>query len=1379
MEYLGAKIEIDISKFMNDMNRLARTAERMAETADAQFKKVYNSFRNNLENVGVVPMEESIKTLRSNVEELNAEFARLNIGGGADGMKALKSLDEIEKQCIKSAEQHKEVTDSEIESIERQSKATLVLVENLQSLENVSKSLSNSDNKKISELGDDINKLLSDTKAGKLDLEAVTEQIKLMEENAKRFSALNLGKDDKERIRMLNAELKIAKDRLKNLSKSNQGGEIGGGYEKGGNGLRSIAKSFMEAKRLAASGQLTITNAIFKIAQVLKASGLGLILGALALYMKKFYDWNEKTLKQDWASFKDKVAVLTKMKTEEEALTDKIKRTSEAIKEETKAIFENINAQKQRNDLIGKADIAEQRADLVQNYLLDYANNKGYKFTPDFIKKLTGTYNKDYNLEDFYKEIIDEKGSTKNIDAIRKYMGILSSVEGGETFTTKELNEAKREAEWAMMRSNAYKKYADAVASTESALKELKKAQEDLANEKESGITESIDEGSTGLGATYVPTKREVYEANLLAYNTFKKAQESSRKEYEKINELIAKRIKLEETLENIHNQAYYERVRNDNRESISVMTIDNLGGSEWASAQTQIDNASNALKKFTDLRGYELSLIKKREEYEKKGIDITDTEWAHLRKLEAEYKSINQQIAYLKGNGVSSQEQRDMIKGLELEAQTKAIQIENDEYNKQTTLLRRIIDFQKECNELEGKSGWRVENAKLEVEYLEKDIELMEKQKNLSDAELHALEQKYKTIKKLRKEVEQLRYNEAINRIDFEADMEVQRLQNMQALNKLEINRNGRTDEEVQRKDLEIQVQIAKERKKQAEAAADEAIELQKSESCSEETEKNLQKAVANLEKADVELQEAEDKLNKFNNGLDKTIEKSQELEDVFGEIADGLADIAGVVEDNLGENAFSNVTYGLSSVASAISNFKSIEQERAENKANGNTTTNSNGEKVGKVSAATKAQAYMQAAQFIADQGSKIIATQKRIKESAEEWKRTVENVAHEYTMLKLEEMEYRSKNVFGVDDPYEKMSASAEKYGEAQKKTLESLQKIQSEGQIKVGEENKIQWDKVIQDTLVGAAAGFTVGSTASPIGAAIGAAAGAITGFVTGIFAEREIVDVFDTLGNKFGEVFDPDTLEINKEILASYDLLDDKTKQLVDNYKELKETMDEAKEEYMEFAKEMFGDIGDALSQTLADAFRSGDVYNAVGDFRDYVKQQMENLIASQVYSAIFGDMFNGLTSRLDRALDNYKTSGNLNMLSIMEGLPSEASELVGQYQKLMMMFQEEMSNWDLFNPEETVQEALQGSISGMSEDTAGKINANFMGLKLTSMEISDKVREINSFIGEGNAILSNSLNALKQIADNTRYCRQLEDIAEIMRQFQISGVKAI
>lgn len=428
-----------------------------------------------------------------------------------------------------------------------------------------------------------------------------------------------------------------------------------------------------------------------------------------------------------------------------------------------------------------------------------------------------------------------------------------------------------------------------------------------------------------------------------------------------------------------------------------------------------------------------------------------------------------------------------------------------------------------------------------------------------------------------------------------------------------------------------------------------------------------------------------------------------------------------------------------------------------------------------------ASKAQATASAVnaavQFGADVFNAFADSAEQGRQALEEWNAKLADSAHQLALLTIEEYEYKQRNIFGVDDPYKKMQASIDKERVAQQEAAKALSKMANEGIVQVGTKKKAEGKTVAQLAASGMGSGALIGAAAgsasSPVGTIIGAAAGAITGAIAGIFAGRKEVAVYDKLMNNYGEIYNKETLEINKQILADYGKMDEATKKLVDNAKELLAKQKEAHEEFLSYIQDMVGTMGSDISNILVNAFRSRDIKMAMDDLKGYLTQTIEGVLQEEVFGLVFGDAFDSLQAQL-KAIKN--EDGQI-VGKIDEPISSFIHNIedgMAEYADLMNQLQEKYKRYgyDIFTDDmEAQQEALQGAISGMTEETAGKINGNFMGLKLTAMEVSDKVSSINNLFDEANRIARASLDALNAIAENTSFCQRLErlsaDIADI------------
>lgn len=432
---------------------------------------------------------------------------------------------------------------------------------------------------------------------------------------------------------------------------------------------------------------------------------------------------------------------------------------------------------------------------------------------------------------------------------------------------------------------------------------------------------------------------------------------------------------------------------------------------------------------------------------------------------------------------------------------------------------------------------------------------------------------------------------------------------------------------------------------------------------------------------------------------------------------------------------------------------------------------------------SAEEYAQAASQLIDFAIDAYDGIEASKDRCKETLDEWNDLLENSAHRLAMLNIEQWEFQQKNMFGVEDPYNKLYSLLNQSKEAQKATTEAVEKLGIEGRVQVGWGTEHE-DKTMAEYIGGGAAtGATVGTAAyAGIGTAIGAVVGAIAGGIVGYFASEDLYPIYNSIAGKYGSdnIYNKETLEINKDILADYDEMDEKTKQWIDDLQELLDVQKEIKQEWDDYILGLVGDLGANIENTLYEAFAGDRMHEAVGDMKAYLTDTLSGILRREVFNNIFEANFTSLSNQLRNGMVDQ--NGNLvgDVSEIVAGfLPSVESGLQ-TYQALMEQMQAKFKEYgfDIFGGETTAsQEALQGGISSMTEDTASRLNGNFMGLKLSALEISDKVSSIRAMFSDANQIANNSLTCLREIAENTAFCQRLDSMANDIADLRRNGIQ--
>ena len=325
---------------------------------------------------------------------------------------------------------------------------------------------------------------------------------------------------------------------------------------------------------------------------------------------------------------------------------------------------------------------------------------------------------------------------------------------------------------------------------------------------------------------------------------------------------------------------------------------------------------------------------------------------------------------------------------------------------------------------------------------------------------------------------------------------------------------------------------------------------------------------------------------------------------------------------------------------------------------------------------------------------------------KKAQEEWSAAIRQSVHEYAMLKIEALEYQEANIFGVDDPYKEATSSALQYLEAMKH-LQAASEALNEGQVQTGTKNVVSGKNVATGLAAGAGLGAAIGSIIPGLGTAIGAAIGAAVGGIIGA-ASTEVVPVFESLASQYAYIVD-ENFELNPQILADYDKLDEKTKQLVDNWEEVKKASGEAQKNMQDGLKQLVGSLGDDLSNALVEAFRNKDIYAALDDFEDSVEKVFESLISQAIFAAVFQKALEDMQKGME---DSMMPGGDGDIKDDILDLFNKVPSMLGAYKEAMEEAQKQAAEMglDIFEPTGGGS-SLGSGIQSVTENTANLLGS--------------------------------------------------------------------
>lgn len=403
--------------------------------------------------------------------------------------------------------------------------------------------------------------------------------------------------------------------------------------------------------------------------------------------------------------------------------------------------------------------------------------------------------------------------------------------------------------------------------------------------------------------------------------------------------------------------------------------------------------------------------------------------------------------------------------------------------------------------------------------------------------------------------------------------------------------------------------------------------------------------------------------------------------------------------------------------------------------------------------------------AVQYVGMIGDQI-AENKRIEE---EWNATIRETAHELDMLNLEKLDYKQENLFGVENPYKRAIDGARQYGEAVGLINSKLGEL-AEGQVQVGTKKVSNWKNVGQGAALGAGVGAAAGSVIPAIGTAIGAAIGTVAGALGGLFGGKKKVAVYENLLDKYGSLLDESDgagpFDLNPKIIADYKKLDDATKQIVDNWDEIKKKAEEAEEQMRQNFSDLAGDIGDQLSDALVDAFRNGDLYSAVDDFHGKMTSTIEDIVSQLVFSAVFKDLFNELEQRFN---DSFKAGGDQSITDDLIWFDKIYKGNLDKYKEAMDQAKAELERqgYDAWSSDSRT--GTSKGIANASQDSVDELNGRATAIQGYTYNIQENTAALVRHS-------ASMLEHLSGIRDNTA---RLESIERIARDIRDHGVKAL
>lgn len=256
----------------------------------------------------------------------------------------------------------------------------------------------------------------------------------------------------------------------------------------------------------------------------------------------------------------------------------------------------------------------------------------------------------------------------------------------------------------------------------------------------------------------------------------------------------------------------------------------------------------------------------------------------------------------------------------------------------------------------------------------------------------------------------------------------------------------------------------------------------------------------------------------------------------------------------------------------------------------------------------------------------------------------------------------------------------------------------------------------------------------------------------------------------------GELFDDEGL-VNKELAQSLidnygDKLVGQTKETLEALIELREKYDEYIEQLHEYVSSLYEPLTENFVDSLWDWFDNGK--DALDSFKDYASDTFRDIVSDMMRTIVLDKVVGSFGDDIAALYEEY-AKGKIDEAELMRKVAERTEGLVGDYQSAIPGLQNIMdlvggylknAGIDIKQPEGSSQSGRAGTVTSMTEETAGRLE----GIGNATL---DHVISIDNNLTRH---LEGMATSLGKIAGNSEYLKHLETINENIAELR-RGVK--
>lgn len=282
--------------------------------------------------------------------------------------------------------------------------------------------------------------------------------------------------------------------------------------------------------------------------------------------------------------------------------------------------------------------------------------------------------------------------------------------------------------------------------------------------------------------------------------------------------------------------------------------------------------------------------------------------------------------------------------------------------------------------------------------------------------------------------------------------------------------------------------------------------------------------------------------------------------------------------------------------------------------------------------------------------------------------------------------------------------------------------------------------------------------------------------------TGLFGWGKGKDVYSSILEIYPELIDEngkfnDSLA---ETIISTRTMSDEDKAAFQNMIDLAKQAEEALQAVKDYLTDIFGELGNTMSDALVDAFKNGT--DAAEKFTEAVSGMLEKLAKEMIYSVTMAPLIEKAQEQMldimqnDSFTDEQKFN---NYVSILDGLTSGVLSQQDTYNALMKKYKEmaEEKGVDIFKPDEEERKASSKAGITASQDSVDEMSGRITTIQGHTYTINENVKVLV-------AVSSQALEKLTSIDRNTKdLCDKTDKVIEqndsIKREVSNINIKGV